>query len=366
MKKICVIVVEYNPFHNGHIYHANKARELTNCDVLIGIMSGNFVQRGEVAIIDKWKRVNTALDYGLDLIVELPYIYANQSASNFAKGAITIAKLLKANYLVFGSEINDIEVLKELASVNINVDNLKENMKKGYSFPYSYSLLAGSYYPNDILGIAYLKELNNTNIIPMCIQRTNNYYDLDINNSISSASAIRNATYNNKEISHTTKMTLDYHNCNDNYFNYLKLLLMTLPKSQLKNIFLVNEGIENHLFKTIKSSDNYDDFINKSITKRYTKGRIQRVCMNIINHITTDEVANLKPLDYIRPLGFNKTGQLYLKDIKKQLYIASDFSMIPKGYQDMEIKTTYTYISVLDESIKKEVLKRELSGPIIK
>ncbi len=363
--KICGIIVEYNPLHNGHIYHIKKAREITKCDILIAVMSGNFVQRGEVSIIDKWRRAKAAIENEVDLVVELPYIYAVQSASQFANAAIDILKLLKVNYIVFGSECNNLENLTDIADINISVDHLKENLKQGNSFVKSYGLLQGEFNPNDILGVAYLKALKGTNITPFTIKRTNGYHDEEISSDIASATSIRKAIFDNKPYEHATVMNFEYANSNVYYFDYLKLLLNTLDKDYLKNIFLVSEGIETHLIKCIKATDNYHDFISLAITRRYTKARIQRVCMHIINQVTKDEVNNLSNINYIRPLAFNSIGQNYLKQIKEDVLIASDFSKMPKDYRELELKTTFTYTSMLKMPYKKEVLQRELQGPII-
>lgn len=366
--KVCGIIVEYNPLHNGHIHHIEKARELTNCDVLIAVMSGNYVQRGELAIIDKWQRAKKAIENKVDLVIELPYNYILQSASQFAFGAISILKLLKVDSIVFGSECNNIENLMEIANVNINVNHLKENLKQGHSFVKSYSLLQGSYYPNDILGIAYLKALQSSNIIPYTIKRTTNYHDETISGNIASATSIRKAIFNNQDFINTTPMEFSYTNNNQDIFFLLKQLMNTLSLEYLKTIFLVSEGIETHILKCLNSTNNYDEFIDKAINRRYTKARIQRVCMHIINQVTKDEINNLPKLNYIRPLAFNTIGQKYLKVLKddETLIIASDFSKIPKEYRQIEIKATYTYTYFISNlTIKNEVLTRELQGPII-
>ena len=365
-KIICAIVVEYNPLHNGHIYHINKARELTKCDVLVAIMSGNFVQRGEVSIIDKWERAKQAILNNVDLVIELPYIYATQGATQFANGAIAIAKLVNANFLVFGSETNNINNLIEIASININVDHLKENMKKGTSYISSYSLLQGSYYSNDILGIAYIKAMKDSDIVPLTIQRTTNYHDDTITSDIASATSIRKAIFSNNSFSNATPMNFTYTNSNINYFDYLKLLLTTLKPSYLSSIFLVSEGIENHLIKCIKLCNTYEEFLNMAINRRYTKGRIQRTIMQILNQITKEDVINLGTINYVRPLAFNAVGQKHLKYLKeKEINVASSFAQIPYNFQQMELKTTYTYSTFLDKPYNKKVLERELQGPVI-
>lgn len=364
--KICGIVVEYNPLHNGHIHHIQKARELTDCDVLVAVMSGNFVQRGEVSIIDKWQRAHAAILNGVDLVIELPYIYVTQSASQFAKGAIDLLKLANVDSIVFGSESNNIDELKEIAELNINVDHLKESMKQGASFVSSYGLLAGQYASNDILGIAYLKALAGSSIVPYTIQRTTNYHDNQIIGDIASATSIRKAIYDNTHYENTTPMKLNYTNFNSNYFDYLKLLLVTLSKEYLSQIFLVNEGIENHLTKCIKQCSNYDEFINMATTRRYTKARIQRICMNILNQISKQSVKQLPLLNYIRPLAFNAKGQSLLKILKeKEVNIASCFAQIPVAYRNMEYQTTCTYVAFLPSEYKEKVLIQELGGPII-
>lgn len=365
--KLTGIVVEYNPFHNGHKYHIQQALELTKPDGLIAVMSGNFVQRGEVAMIDKWQRVEMALQNGVDLVVELPYIYATQSASQFAYGAITTLKMCQIQHLVFGSESNDLTTLKEIANLNIKPDYLKEQMVDGSSYPKSISILQGSYGANDILGICYLKELLGTNIQAHCIQRTNNYHDLDISQSIASASAIRHAVYYQIEVKHTTDQSFQHPIFMDSFYSYLRLLLLTLPKEYLQSIFLVQEGIENHLYRQALLYDNYQDFITHAITRRYTKARIQRTCLAILNQITKQQVQQLEPLNHIRVLGFNKKGQTILKHLKQLgIPICTRFKDIPKDYRDLEFKTTLTYASILPKEIQEDLIQKEIGHIVIK
>ena len=167
------IIVEYNPLHNGHIKHIQMARELTKADVLVAVMSGNFVQRGEPAIIDKFTRTKEALLNEVDLVIELPFPFVNQAASVFAEKAVELLSLAKCDYIVFGSELDDIELLKTYSTLNINVDSLKEVMSDGTSYPKAYSILSQTFSPNDILGVAYLKALKNTEIQPLIIKREN-------------------------------------------------------------------------------------------------------------------------------------------------------------------------------------------------
>jgi len=206
--KIAGIVTEYNPFHQGHIHHITLTRRITGCDVLIAVMSGNFVQRGEPAVIDKWQRTEAALTHGVDLVIELPFAYAVQSAKQFAEASIGILALAGVTDIVFGSETNNLEELKEFAAMPINVNAFKEKMKSGAGYPAAYGLSTASYFPNDILGIAYLKAMEGTDIIPHTIQRTNSYHDTAMDSEFASASALRHAHFNQLPLNGQT-----HHDC---------------------------------------------------------------------------------------------------------------------------------------------------------
>ena len=171
------IIVEYNPFHNGHIKHIKEARKLTKADVLIAITSGNFTQRGDISVLDKFEKTNAALDYGVDLVIELPYIYTVQNSKVFGEKAVELLNAIGVDSIVFGSETCNLEELNKYAELNINVDYLKEIMDTGLSYPKAYGLLASSLYPNDILAVSYLKAIQKTNIKAYPIKRTSNFHD---------------------------------------------------------------------------------------------------------------------------------------------------------------------------------------------
>ena len=211
--KILGLIVEYNPFHQGHLYHINKAKQLIKPDVTIVIMSGHFVQRGEPAISNKWTRAGVAIKNGIDLVIELPFVYSVQSADYFAQGAIELLAKLKVTDIVFGSECGNINIFKDIAFTiknnQKNYDNLvKKQMNQGLRYPdacnQALSILMNKTVttPNDLLGLAYVKEVINHNypIELHCIKRTNDFHSLDIE-SISSASAIRHALKNKIDIS---------------------------------------------------------------------------------------------------------------------------------------------------------------------
>ena len=357
------IVVEYNPFHNGHLYHLNKVKEFTNPDLIIAITSGNFTQRGEISIINKFDKTKVALENGVDIVIELPYIYTVQNASVFGSKSVELLNKLKINNLVFGSETNNLEELRDFASYNIQIDYLKEIMDQGNSFPKAYGLLAGNLYPNDILGISYLRALENTNIKPYLIQRTNSYHSEELS-SIASAKAIRLAIKENKDYSLATPLIIKEPLFNDDLYPYLQRLLLTMDPKQLSNIFLVSEGIENLLISNAYKYDNYDEFVNACVSRRYTKARIQRILINIINQVSKEEVKNLEPLNYIRVLGFNNKGRQYLKTLRKEkTNIVTQFKNIPESYKQIEWKVANMYASFTSD--RQAYIKQELKGPII-
>ena len=285
--KVTGIIVEYNPFHNGHIYHIQQARSITDCDVLVAVCSGNFVQRGQPAVIDKWERAKAAVANGVDLVIELPFPFALQSATYFGANAVRLLAMAKADSIVFGSETNNLEELKEISEMSFNIDNFRENMKAGYSYPASYGFMADSYGPNDILAISYLRALQNyPDITPYSIKRTNEYDNPELTGTISSAMAIRNALAQGKDISSYTVMadTLNTYPevTMEKLYPYIRTLLLTTPLSQLREIFLMDEGIENHLVKQANSCRDYASFINNATTKRYTTSRIQRTLCHLL------------------------------------------------------------------------------------
>lgn len=363
MMKACGIIVEYNPFHNGHLLHINKTKELTNPDVLIACCSGNYVQRGEPSIINKFEKTKAALNAGIDLIVEIPYIYTIQNATVFGKTAVKILNDLKVESLVFGSETNNLDELSKIADLNINIDHLKEKLDKGLSYPKAYGLLTSFLYPNDMLAVSYLKALKDTNIKPYSIQRTNDYNSLDLD-KIASAMAIRKALKEKKDIRDYCPINIENPIFIEDFYPYLRKCLITKHKDELKNIFLVNEGIENLLIKNAYNYNNYEDFINNSISKRYTKARINRISLNIMNNIKKEDVINLPNLNYIRVLGFNSKGQEYLKTLKNSdLNIITQFKNMPIEYKNIEWKINNLYSTYLNDG--SEYIKSELKGPII-
>ena len=370
------IICEYNPFHNGHIYQINKIKEKYNDYTIIVVMTGNFTERGDVSIIDKWARTEIALNHGIDLVIELPYPFATQSADYFAFGGINILEELQVEKIIFGSESNDLDSIKTIAEVQIENDEfdqlVKIYSKLGKNYPTALSCavkdLTGKEIttPNDLLGISYLKTIlkNNYKIEAECIQRTNEYHNNELTNNISSGTAIREALKNNKSIiNQIPKDTISYYksiHTIDDYFEILKYKIIT--EKDLSKYQLVEEGIEQTLKKEINKANNYDDYIKRIKSKRYTYNKISRMLLHILCNFTKEKARKWKKPEYIRILGFNNKGKMYLNSIKKELNIPL-ISKITKNKNDMlefEIETTNIY------NIKKNSNQKEEDKIIIK
>ena len=236
--KVIGIVVEYNPFHNGHLYQINKIKELYKDSLIIVCMSSTFTQRGEISIINKWDKTKIALNHGVDIVIELPYIYSTQSSDIFAKNSIQLLNKLHIDTLVFGSERDNIEDLINNAKIQLNNKEfntkVKEYMDDGINYPTALNnalkALNGSIIntPNDLLALSYIKEIikNNYNIDIKNIKRTNDYHDIESNDNIISASNIRNKLINKINIKDSVPNDvyelLKNKNINNKYFDYLK------------------------------------------------------------------------------------------------------------------------------------------------
>ena len=318
--KVNAIIVEYNPFHNGHIYQINKVKEMYPNDLLIVILNGYFTERGEISVLSKKDKVKLALDYNIDLVIELPTIYGIQSADIFAYQSIKILNELKIDRLIFGSESNDINKLKQIALLQDDTsfnEKLKKELDNGISYPNALKNIIDidfDYLPNDLLGISYIKAIHkiNKNIEAISIQRTNDYHDTKSNNMIISAENIREKFNNNLDITKYTPArkyinTIDY----DLYFKLLKNKILT--DSHLNEYVDVNEGIENRLIKYIDEANNLKDFIKLIKTKRYSYNKISRMLLHIVLGFKKED--NIDTLS-VKILGFNDKGKDYLKKNK--------------------------------------------------
>ncbi len=353
------IIAEYNPFHNGHLYHLNTIKEKYPDYTIIVVMNGNFTERGDVTIIDKWKRSDIALELGADLVIELPFPFATQSADFYAYGAITILEKLQCEKVIFGSESNNIEDLKTIAETQINNDEfdklVKVYCKLGNNYPTSLSLALEDLTnkkittPNDLLGISYIKTIiqNNYKIIPETIKRTNDYHDKELNNEIVSATAIRESIKDNKEIKEyvpiNTLNRLDNLHYLDDYFNLLKYKIIT--EKNLDIYQTVPKDFTKNLKDNINNCHNYEELINKLKRKHYTYNMISRCLLHILCNFTKEKANSFRNITYIRPLSMNKKGKDYLNKIKKELDIPiiSKITREKDPMLEYELETTKIY-----------------------
>lgn len=370
--KILGVIVEYNPFHTGHLYHLEQAKKLIHPDLTIAIMSGNFVQRGEIAIIDKFKRSELAIRYGVDIVIELPFVYVMQSADYFCFGAIHLLNAIGVTDIVFGSESGNIDELKEIAyAIKNNPDlynqKVKQAMKKGYRYPdacnqaLSQLLNKSVTTPNDLLGLGYVKEIINHDypIHIHCIQRSNDYHDTTLQ-KISSATALRLALKEKKDVQDYL-FDINYYDYlydQKQFFDLLKYTIIIQDKKALQSYHLVDEGTENLLKKNIIAYDNYHDFVQSLTSKRYTKTRIQRMLVHVLLQNTKQEIQNALNVDYIRILKMNQKGQNYLNQIKKtcSYKLVTNLSGYKHPALDLEIKTT-KLISLLNKDVINEEVR---------
>ena len=343
------IVVEYNPFHNGHKYHLQKTKELNPNNIIIAVMSGDFVQRGEPSIIDRWTKTKMALANGVDLVIELPVFYSSQSAEIFAKGAVGILEELKCESMVFGSESGKIDELKRISTLQESEEfkiKLKERLKSGDSYPTAHSstmkeiLDESELNSNDILGLEYIKAIRywKSSIIPMTLKREKvGYHDTNIVGDFASATKIREHLKKNEEISSIVTQesfnTLkEYSNFTymENFYPFIRYELIK-NSNNLSDIQDMEIGFENRLLENAIKSINYDEFFKSISNRRYTTGRVQRVLTHTLLALTTNITEEVKKsIPYVRVLGFNSKGREYLSYLKK-----FDNSKIITSYKKM-------------------------------
>lgn len=365
------LVTEYNPFHNGHLYHLNKAMELTGADISVAVMSGDFVQRGEPAVLDKYTRTSMALNSGVNLVVELPVNYAVSSAESFAAGALKVLDYIKADSIAFGSESGDIERLSKLAHILCdNEDTLYKEISKCTANGISYAaarqkvvekltdkdtaaMLTSS---NNILAVEYLKAIikNNYAIKPYTVQRQgDSYNDTDIRSEYASATALReNLKTDNISEYIPVKAGLIL-SSNTNYIYpdditealFTRLLDILFASNYDKNVFIenvmqypdVSKEIAGRLYKSAmdmitrtvpqrsESKDNwafsFGSLCEHIKTKEVPLSRIKRALVRITLGLDKKHMEKYSNAPYIRVLGFDKKGQEYLSYIRKTVEV---------------------------------------------
>lgn len=353
MRKVLGIVAEYNPFHNGHFYHMQESKKITEADSCICVISGNFTQRGEPSIVNKWAKTYMALCCGADLVIELPTIYSISSAENFASGAIKIFDSLKiVTDISFGAECNDLATLNNIANVFYSEPAnyktiLNHELKRGLSYPMARenavlmylndikryaNVLSNS---NNILAIEYLKALKQQKsmIQPNIVPRKNVYYnDQKIVDDFASATAIRKLMLN-REYAEVRKVVprSTYQIIGEEYKkNHIILgikkyekeiiyALRVMPIEEIQNLPDVNEGLEFAIKKAVSETNDIEELIEKVKSKRYTQTRIQRILLYVLLGITKKDMEDSKKMvPYVRVLGFNSRGKILISEIMNQ------------------------------------------------
>jgi len=347
--KAAGIVAEYNPFHNGHYYHLKKTLSLSDAKVIVCVMSGDFVQRGEVALYDKFARTQMALKAGADLVVMLPFAYSAQSAELFAYGAVNILSQLSCDYISFGCETDNLKQLKKAAQIlSFENKNYKEalfnNLSQGRSYAKSRQLALNeidpdiSYLlnsPNNILAIEYIKQiiLNNYDIMPLPIKRLGSEHNsVNSHKHFASASLIRELIKSSDDnfITFIPSFVYDIlrtgpQNDIENYKNIIYQNLILSSSESLKSYPDISHSLANKMLNTFKSFKSISDFVDDVSDKHHTKTRILRsLCHIMVGFDMPYHELKSRAVPYIRILGFNENGRNYLSKIKHQTNLVSN------------------------------------------
>lgn len=358
--KVVGIVAEYNPLHYGHLYHFRSARMVTGADCVVIVMSGNYTQRGEPAVVNKWARAEMALLAGADLVIELPVAYAMGSAEYFAFGAVRLLDSLGAvDFICFGSESGNIEGLKAIASILADEPEeykilLKEQLSAGHSFPAARQRALSAYLrgkfgkdsltrmmksSNDILGVEYLKALLRleSSIQPLTINRVGSSYNsTELSAKFSSATSIRKILSVNqwkcaKKLIESSMPTESLSVLEREielgrgpvfpalFGSAIISLIRRMSADELRSLPYMEAGLENRLKLAADKSGTYEELVNNITTRRYTATRVQRILFSLLIGLDSRKFEFFNSVGgpaYIRILGFNRTGRRLLSSIR--------------------------------------------------
>ncbi|WP_374056582.1 nucleotidyltransferase [Rossellomorea sp. FM04394] len=396
------VVVEYNPFHNGHLHHLRETRRTTGADVVVAVMSGHFLQRGEPALVSKWSRTKMALEAGVDVVIELPYCFATQHAEFFSRGAISLLEAIGCESFCFGSEDGDIDTFeKTVQFIQANKEKyntyISEFIQEGTSYP---SALAKAFQrlgsgdsvidlskPNNILGFHYMEARNqlHTSLKAYTITRESaGYHDEHFSSpSIASATSIRKNIFSSEgdskidsylpstSVDQLSQYRLEYGEFHrwENYWTFLQYKLLSSSKEELKEIYEIEEGIENRMIELVKSSTSFEEFMMKLKTKRYTWTRLQRMLLHVLTSTKKEEMRSRHNSPrYIRLLGMNKTGREFIHSKKKEmpLPLISKLSSANQCDITLDVRAAEIYsLGLENTAARKKLLHQEWSQPPI-
>jgi len=391
------IIAEYNPFHNGHLYHLDHAKKTCTADYVICVMSGHFLQRGEPALFDKWSRAAMAVSAGADLVLELPFAFACRSAGAFARGSVELLSATKlVTHLCFGSEADSIEQLKDLASFLTQEPPLyqqliRKNLKLGLSYPSARSRAIQEYYvltnlqnaddiqaiiasPNNILGIEYLAALHRIHspITPTTIKRQHtNYHDQSLSGSIASATAIR-TEFETKGLTEELERTMPdttnkiaqqcfIQQLGPVFPNAFAMLIIAILRraqpAELSAIAEVTEGLEHKLKSSGNIATNLDDLLKLLKSKRFTRTRLQRMLIYIMLNFTKELAAEFDHAGprYLRVLAISKQGQNLLRILKETAALP-----IIQRAAEFTASNYYNPTSTLDKMLQLDIHATDL------
>lgn len=393
------IIAEYNPLHNGHIYHLVETKKICNSDATVCVMSGNFVQRGEPALIDKWSRAKCAILSGIDLVLELPCIYSLSSAEFFAFGAVSLLNSLGViNSLCFGSESGSVENIEYIANL-LNSEPyeyknyLKYNLDEGLSFPKARMEAIKKFMSknsqlllnedemkasNNVLGIEYCKSLKKLNSIikPYTVRRKGSLYGDTKLSDYPSATSIRNSLkeFRNTDVLKNSipensleviKNNINNITFKDSMFNFLKYKAYT-NKNSLKNLPDISEGLENKVYEALTKYNNIEEALTFIKSKRYTYTRLSRILTQYYIGFDCYNTGYLRklPCPYARILGFNNRGKeiLRLMKSKSKIPLISKVNKLNNETLNLDIQATKAYslintsVNYLDDYLKKPVI----------
>lgn len=337
--KVTGIIAEYNPLHNGHRYQLQQARQTSQADVVIVCMSGNYVQRGEPAVLDKWTRAQLALAAGADMVVELPFASAVQPADRFATGAIDLLAQLGCQTVAFGSE----EAAFDYQTIGQKIAALPAQSAAFVDYQKTYATQLNEFYqqtlnlsidqPNHLLGISYAvanaRLAQPMQLLAIERQQAQHADQLIQTGAYASASAIR------KVLAHTpidltmvqpvvpattlAALTTQQGVQWSQLWPLLQYRINSTPLAELRQVYQMSEGLEYRFKKVITQVDSYEALLQALKTKRYTYARLQRVCLYVLLNIKDTAIQQTLEQPYVRLLGFNQVGQTYLHQLKKQL-----------------------------------------------
>ena len=372
MSKVVGIIAEYNPFHNGHSYHIQNTKAQTGADFVVAVMTGNFTQRGNTSVVNKWEKAKMALNGGVDLVIELPTIYSISSAENFANGAVKILNTLGiVDAISFGMEANDISTLNNIANV-LNSEPpeyktlLEHELGKGNSFPKARdnalmmylndikryaNVLKGS---NNILAIEYLKALKKqkSNLVPVGIKREKVYYNsTKIIDEYASSTGIRNLLLHNqieevRRVVPAKVFSMLLENIRQGTYvldltayNYeIIYKLRSMSVKEIANLPDVSEGLENLIKDVSNKTNNLIELINGIKSKRYTQTRLQRILLCALLGVTKKDVElSKKIVPYVRVLGCSENGKMLLSQISPKAKVITSFKKFESANRNRRI-----------------------------